>query len=190
VKMPDGAWTKLRALHVESTSSAMTPWLLVDAGTRFGKIEAFGESVARDLGTEVIAISAQTSADAYGLWHFRGSERVRVLVYSRDEGGWITDQGSTQDWEPTFFFDDRASTAAGDDANDWPDNLYDDMSDDDRVRYEAAKTIGDARSILGLLHPSSLAPFTRLCWHFGLELQKPGAVWSPPKLGLLSKLFG
>jgi hypothetical protein len=190
VKMPGGAWTKLRAHHVESTSSAVKPWVLIDGRGRFGTIEAFGENVARDLGSDVIAISAQTNADAYGIWHFRGDERARVLVYSRDYGGWLTDEGATQDWERTFFFDERATTSDSDDGSRWPDNLYDEMSDEDLARYEAAKKDGDARSILGLIHPSSLTPFARLCRHFDLELQKPSAIWNPPKISFLSRLFG
>lgn len=178
VKMPSDAYGKLHTHHVESTSSAVKPWLLIDCKDQLGKVETFGEVLARDLDSDVLAIVAQTNADAYGIWHFHSDRRVRAIEFSRDSGGWLVDDGDTQDWERALFFDPRSSTK--DDDQPWPDTLPDDISDEDLARYEVAKKKGDSRSIQNLLHLHSLAPFERLCRHFDLEWNKPSAIWHPP----------
>ncbi|MEO8798342.1 MAG: hypothetical protein ABI551_10685 [Polyangiaceae bacterium] len=188
VKMGAEAWPILGKHGVEATSSRVVPWIYVDCAGAFGEIEAFGETLSRALGSECIAFSAQSSADAYGVWHFDRGERLRVLTYSGDHGGWSKNEGAQQSWEAAFFFDPRGSTA--DDVACWPAMLGDELSPEDVARYEAAKTKGDPRPVMDLLHPSSLRDVERLCAFYDCDARKIDGTWRPVKKGFFASLFG
>jgi len=66
--------------------------------------------------------------------------------------------------------------------------LFDDISDMDAARYEAAKRIGDATAVMDLLHPSSTAPMWRVCESFGVRADGPHGHWKKPTMW--SRLFG
>src|SRR5262249_5191529 len=102
----------------------------------------------------------------------------RKLEYSGDGGGWITQDGSSQAWEPAYFFGDDEGTG---DEEKWPHNLGDELDDEDIARYERAKQQRDASSIMDLLRGGSVWPLHRLCAHLGVDPNTPGArVTAPP----------
>jgi hypothetical protein len=132
-----------------------------------------------------IGFVVQTSSDCHSMHAYVNGHCVRRLDYVRDEGGWLVVEGHPQPWERAYFFD------RGDEGDKgvWPGMLYDDISDADRGRYEAARRKGDPSPVLSLLHPSSTEPMWRVCVSFGIaEGQPPTGTWKKPSFW--SRLFG
>ena len=188
VKMTNEAWPILGRHGVEATSSRVVPWILVDAGSAFGDVEALGRRLSLALDSQCIAFAAQSASDAYGIWSFDRGERVRALEYTRDGGGWTRDEGEPAAWENVFFFDPKGSTA--DDGSRWPAMIDDDLSLEDVARYGTAKRTGDARSVMDLLRLSSLSDVARMCAFFDCDGQKVDGKWKPVKKSFLASLFG
>ncbi len=160
---------------VEQVGEGTSPFALIECEVGFD-IQAsvrLAEALSRELATMAIGFVVQTTSDVHEVHSFVNGTCVRRLVYSRDEGGWIGVEGEPQSWERAYFFDE-GSTAERDT---WPDMLFDELSDDDTMRYEAAKRAGDAMLVLPLLHPSSTAPMLRVCDSLGVKGDKPGGRW-------------
>jgi hypothetical protein len=143
--------------------------------------------MSRDLGTTAIGFVVQTAADVHEVHAFSKGTAIRHLAYSRDNEGWVRIEGTPQPWERAYFFDDAASTAS-DAVGQWPDMLWDEISEQDVARYEAARRQGDASSVMDLMHPSSTAPMHRVCSAFDVRPDRPQARWR--KRSFLSRLFG
>jgi hypothetical protein len=168
-------WAQARAAGVEPWAEDVPPHVLVECPGEFGVVESFARELSRAVGRTCVACAAQTSADAYGVWVYRGGEPLRQLTYSRDDGGWRTSTGTPQDWEGSFFFEED-------------DMVDDEVADEDRERLERARAAGDATSVLDLLHPSSSRPFQRLCRAHGVDPDEPHARWQRPSI--LMRIFG
>lgn len=171
-------WDIARKHGVDAASTEIPPYLLVecDSGFDFQASVRLAEAMSRELGAIAIGFVVQTTADVHEIHVFDKGTPIRRLGYSRDEDdGWVVVEGTPQPWEPAYFFHD--------------DMLWDDMTDEDTARYEAARTAGDASAVLDLMHPSSTAPMHRVCRSFGLAGDRPHARWKK-KGSFLSRLFG
>lgn len=60
--------------------------------------------LAKKTSSSVLAVMAQTSADAYVLEEHTEAGLARRLVYSRDGGGWAPPDGPERPWEAGFHF--------------------------------------------------------------------------------------
>lgn len=171
---------------VQQTSEGVAPFALIECevGFDFQASIRLAEALSRDLATMAIGFVVQTTSDVHEVHSFVNGTCVRRLAYSRDEGGWIGVEGEPQFWECRYFFDESSTT----DGDTWPDMLFDELSDDETMRYEAAKRAGDAMSVLPLLHPSSTAPMLRLCDSLGISGDQPAGRWK--QRSFLARLFG
>lgn len=97
---------------------------------------------------------------------------MRKLTYSADEGGWLAQSGTPQEWEAAYFFPEGAGI---DDGQDWPHNLTDEVTDDDLERYRAAREQKDTGSIMDLLSAGSPHSILRLARHLKVDLDQPAA---------------
>ena len=122
-----------------------------------------------ELSTMSIGFVAQTNTDVHVMRTFVNGTAIRRVEYNREGGGWGILDGEPQPWERAYFFDEERSAGG----NNWPDMLDDEISDEDRARYEEAKRAGDPSAIIGLLHPYSLAPMWRVCEAFGIRRRRP-----------------
>lgn len=177
---------RVAAKHgVQPVSVGVPPYVLIECevGFDFRASIRLAEAVSRDLSTKAIGFVVQTTSDVHEMHTYMNGTCVRRLGYSRDEGGWIIVEGEPQSWERAYFFDD-GSTADGDT---WPDMLFDELSDEDTKRYAEAKRVGDAMSVLQLLHPSSTAPMSRVCESLGIKGDKPAGRWK--KRSFLARLL-
>ncbi|HEY5948521.1 MAG TPA: hypothetical protein VIV40_23650 [Kofleriaceae bacterium] len=181
-------WDIARKHGVEGTTEEIPKYVLVecDVGGDFHASVRLAEAMSRDLGATAIGFVVQTTADVHELHAFSKGAAIRRLAYSRDNDGWVQVEGTPQLWERAYFFDDAASTAS-DDAGRWPDMLWDEMSDEDVARYEAALRQGDASTVLDLMHPSSTVPMHRVCASFDVGPDRPQGRWK--KRSFLSRLF-
>jgi hypothetical protein len=182
-------WDVARKHGVEATTQETPKYVLVecDVGGDFHASVRLAEAMSRDLGGTAIAFVVQTTADVHEVHAFSKGAAMRRLAYSRDNDGWLQVEGTPQAWERAYFFDDAASTAS-DEASRWPDMLWDDISDEDVVRYEAARRSGDASSVMDLMHPSSTLPMHRVCESFGVRSDRPLGRWTR-KRSFLARLF-
>ena len=124
---------------------------LIECEGDFEASTQLAEALSAELETPAVGLFMQTGADVHGVRAFDSGKLVRRLDYSRDNGGWLHVSGTPQPWESAFFFDGPADDALG---TPWPDTIYDDLSDEDIARYEAARAIGDASSVMDLVHAS------------------------------------
>ncbi|HZI08569.1 MAG TPA: hypothetical protein VEZ71_31420 [Archangium sp.] len=169
----------LAATHRLTVTGAVTPWVLVRSdvhSTALGP-PAFAEALSRELQGTVLAFFIQTTASVERLEHWEKGQLVRKLEYAGDAGGWITQQGTPQAWESVYFFADDEGTAED---MAWPVNLGDELSDEQLARYEHARAAKDASGIMDLLRGGSLWQVHRVCEHFGLDPNQPGAHYRPP----------
>lgn len=176
----EDVWDLLRRQGIKVVSAGAPPaFVLIECTVDFAALAppAFSRALSKDVGGMVLAFFAQTNSDVYELQCFRDGERVRLLEYSRDGGGWFKQDGEVQPWERSFFFDE-GSTAAGAES---PDLLDPDVSEEDRARYEAARQRGDAMPVFDLLHPSSTRPLRRVCASFGVDPSTPAGRWRVPR---------
>jgi hypothetical protein len=180
-------WEVARKLGVRSPLDTVPAYVIIDcdSGFDFHASMRVAADLSRELSTMAVGFVVQTTSDVHMMHAFTDGSCVRRLEYSRDDGGWGVVEGEPQTWEKIYFFDER-STA---DAEAWPDMLDDELSAEDRARYEEAKRLGDPSAIMGLLHPSSTAPMWRVCASLGIdEAAPPAGIWKKPSLW--SRLFG
>jgi hypothetical protein len=131
------------------------------------------ELLSRFTGGVGVGFVAQTASDAYQIRVFAAGARLRTLDYVRDQGGWLADEGTPQSWEQALFF--------GGDPLDL-DTVDDEMAEADRARIEAARTSGDPRAVMDLLHLGSLKPLRRVCAAMGVDSDQPAGFWKKPTL--------
>ena len=154
------------------------PWVLIDVEPQYGRLgpPRFARALSKDLNTSVIAFFLQTTVSNERVEHWQNGELLRELEYYEEGGGWTAQGGTSQPWEADYFFSDREGT--GDDAQDWPRNLADDVSNDDIARYEEARAKRTPAPIMDLLRGGSI---TRLCKFHGVDPNQPGGYYrSPP----------
>jgi hypothetical protein len=158
---------------------AMAPWLLVQVDVNFANLNVpgFAEELSRELHTNVVGFFLQSTASIEQIEHWQDGRLLRKLEYSGDEGGWIRQQGSPQTWESAYFFEEGEGTNEGET---WPNNLRDELTDEELDRYERARDRKDATPIMDLLSGGSPWSIHRLCTHFGVDPDKPGARFTPP----------
>jgi hypothetical protein len=184
-------WDAVHAEGVEPMASRAVPALAlisVESGADFEAPLKLAESLSTVLPTTAIGFAAQTTSDAYEIRAYDRGECARRVAYSRDDGGWLAVEGIPQPWEPVFFFDGAAPSAADAPGGHWPDTIDDDLSEFDVARYEAARRARDPSRVMDLLRLHSTAPLLRLCAFYGIAPDAPVATWSKPSLW--SKLFG
>jgi hypothetical protein len=176
-----GFWDLAREQGVVPLATDVPARVLIDFEPRSGPEAAVrtAQTLSSALSSRCLAFAAQTNADVYELHAFERGTRIRRLVYSRDEGGWLHVEGEVQPWERAFFFDE-ASTSR--DSDTWPDMLWDEISAADVARFEEARRAGDAGAVLDLLHPSSTRPLWRLCSFLGVPPDAPRGRWRKPGL--------
>ncbi len=160
-------------------STASQGWSLVQCDVNLASLgpPTFARELSRELRTTVIAFFLQSAASVEQIEHWENGQLMRKLEYSGDGGGWVTQSGTPQAWEPTYFFAEDEGTVEG---AKWPMNLRDELSDEELARYERAKISSDASSVMDLLSGGSVWPIERLCRYFGLDLAKPNAHYTPP----------
>lgn len=154
-------------------------WLLVDVGVNAAHLRPpkFAERLSRDIQGTVIGFFLQSTASCEDIEHWHDGTLLRRLVYSADEGGWITQFGSVQPWEAAYFFPTGEGT---EDGEEWPSNLGDEIADDEIARYRQAKAAQDASGVMELLSAGSPSSIRRLCAHFGIDIERPAARFTPP----------
>ncbi|NUO53886.1 MAG: hypothetical protein HOV80_34005 [Polyangiaceae bacterium] len=181
-------WDIARKHGVDGSTQEIPKYVLIDfeVGFDLDASVRLAEAMSRDLEVMAIGFVVQTSADVHGVHAFNKGAAIRRLVYSRDNDGWVQMEGTPQPWERAYFFDERASTTS-DEGNRWPDMLWDEMSEQDIARYEAARRVGEASSVMDLMHPSSTAPMRRVCESFDVRPDRPLGRWK--KRSFLSRLF-
>ena len=182
-------WDLARKHGIDGTTKEIPKYVLVecDVGGDVHASVRLAEALSRDVGATAIGFVVQTTADVHEIHAFSKGAAIRRLAYSRDNDGWVQVEGTPQPWERAYFFDDAASTAS-DDADRWPDMLWDELSEEDVARYEAARRQGDASSVMDLMHPSSTLPMIRVCESFDVQVDPPLGRWK--QRSLLSRLFG
>jgi hypothetical protein len=169
-------WAIARKHGVIAQTQALPKFVLIDCEPGLGFFEAsfrLAEAMSKDLGAMAIGFVAQTAVDVHQLHVFNKGSVIRQLDYVRDEGGWLEVQGTAQPWERAYFFDD--------------DMLSDELSEEEKDRYEAARRAGDASGVMDLMHPSSTEPLCRVCATFDLRPDQPLGRWK--KRSLFSRLF-
>lgn len=170
---------------VEATTRDIAPHALIDCGHAFAAASELAQALSKATGLAALGFVVQTAVDVHELYAFKSGTIVRRLGYSRDGDGWEIVEGAPQPWERAYFFDDAPYSF--DDEGPWPDMLWDDISEQDIARYEAARQAGDASAVLPLFHPSSTAPMQRACKYFGVEPAHPHARMR--KRSFLSRLW-
>lgn len=158
--------------HGATLEGAPGPWVLVQVDGGAISPPDFARHVSRALGGRAISFAAQTAASVEALQAWDEGTLVRTLTYSGDQGGWIEQDGAPQDWEAAYFFADGEGTRDGEA---WPLALDDEISDEDLARFETARAAKDASTVMDLLHAGSAHGLRRLCAHFGVDPQRPGA---------------
>lgn len=171
-------WDVARRRGIEPRVATVPARALVSCEIDFEAPLRLAAELSRDLEAFALGFVVQTNADVHRLHAFDRGELVRKLDYSRDGGGWVADDGAKQPWEARYFFDDAPTT----EADEWPDMLHDDLSDDDVARYERARAAGDPRPVMDLFHPSSARAMRRVCQFFGVDADAPVGLWKKPSL--------
>ncbi|CAN5728336.1 hypothetical protein BH11MYX2_BH11MYX2_34820 [soil metagenome] len=144
-------WDLARAHGITPTSPAVPPRVLVDCDIDFEASTRLAQTLSAQLQAFAVGLIMQTTSDVHGIRAFDRGTLLRRIDYSRDEGGWLDLVGPAQPWESALFFDGPADLSP---TTPWPDTLDDDISDEDIARYEAARTLGDASTVMDLVHAS------------------------------------
>ncbi|HEY3255659.1 MAG TPA: hypothetical protein VGJ91_16990, partial [Polyangiaceae bacterium] len=146
-------------------SAPSSPWLLIDVEPRLGKLgpPSFAQGLSRDMKTSVIAFFLQSTVSTERIEHWKNGQLLRELEYYLDGGGWIAQRGTPQAWEGAYFFSDEEGTATG---QQWPNNLGDEISTGDILRYEQARAQRTAEPVMDLLMGGSIE---RLCEFYGVD---------------------
>lgn len=161
--------------HIAVTDASQ-PWVLIDVAPQLGKLgpPPFAALLSRELDTSVLAFFLQTTVSNERVEHWQGGQLVRALEYYFDGGGWISREGEPQDWEAAYFFAEDEGTGEGER---WPFNLGDEVSDDDVLRYNAARLARCAGPVMDLLMGGDI---WRLCAFHGVDPTRPGAHYQTP----------
>lgn len=178
VRVEDTArFVKLAKRHRIGVTDPSGPWVLVEDEPRLGQLgpPRFSKDLSREMSTSVIAFFLQTTVTNERVEHWESGKLVRELEYYLDGGGWIAQNGIPQSWEAPYFFCAEEGTNPG---MEWPHNLAVDISDDDIIRYEQAKSAMSPSSVMDLLTGGSIP---RLCRFFGVDPGRPGAHHTPPR---------
>jgi hypothetical protein len=162
-------WDVVRRYNVFASADAVPVRALIECEGDFEASTRLAEALSADLETSAVGLFMQTGADAHGVRAFEGGKLVRHIDYSRDSGGWLDVSGTPQPWESAFFFDGPADLAP---ETPWPDTIHDDLSDADIARYEAARAMGDASSVMDLVHASGGSIHRVAAW-LGVDPRKP-----------------
>jgi hypothetical protein len=125
----------------------------------------------------------QTGAEVYFTHVYQAGKPVRKLEYNRDYGRWVAVEGVPQPWEQAHFFGRDAKEDGV------PDMVWEDVSEADRLVYQAAREAGVVGEAIHLLHPSSTAPMYRVCAAFNINEGEASGRWSLAKTSLFSRLF-
>lgn len=169
----------LLAKHGITLSGEAGAWLLVQpTSLRIGHLgpPPMAETLSRELDTRVIAFALQTTASVEELEVWESGRRVRHLACS--EGEWTTFEGAAQAWEGAYFFADGQGV---DGEEEWPDNLRDEVTDEELARYRKARKKRDASTVMDMLLGGSADGLLRLCVHLGVDPDEPGAGYDLPK---------
>lgn len=168
---------KVAQAHQITIESVQSGWQLIDSKVGMTNLNTprFAESLSRELQATVIGFFQQTSASVQLIEHWEKGALLRKLAYSGDQGGWITQEGAQQEWEPLFFFVKGEGIGAG---QAWPLNLADDITENEKTRYESAQALQNPSQVMDLLGEGSIQ---RVCAHFGVDPEKPNARFSPSR---------
>jgi hypothetical protein len=177
-------WDIARKHRIAPATSETPKYVLIHCDIDFEVHARLAEALSRDIDAMALGFLAQTTVDVHELRAFKSGTSIRRLGYSRDDNGWLQVEGTPQSWERAYFFDDGSTS---DDDGLWPDMLWDDITDQDIARFEAARRTGDASAVMDLMHPSSTVPLQRVCESFGVDPDQPHGFWK--KRSLLSRLF-
>ncbi len=166
------------ARHRLTIDAPLGPWALMVGEVSVAHIEPprFAAELSAEIEGTVIAFMLQTGASCETLEHWERGELKRRLVCL--DASFTTIEGTPQAWEATYFFDPAEGTADG---KRWPLTLDDDIGEEDRLRYEEAKRVGEPSRVLDLIRGGSVWPMHRLVQHFGLDPKRPGARYSVPR---------
>ena len=169
-------WDVARRRDVLPIVEAVPPRVLIECEGDFDASTRLAELLSAELQVSAVALVMQTTSDVYGVRAFDRGALVRRLDYSRDFDRWVDVVGERQPWEPAFFFDGPADLAPG---ARWPDTIYDDISDDDIARYEAARNVGDASGVMDLVHASG-GSIHRVAAVLGVDPSQPAGRYRRP----------
>jgi hypothetical protein len=175
-------WEIARAHGITPSLTAVPPRALIDCDIEFETSTRLAQALSAQLQTFAVGLIMQTTSDVHGVRAFDRGNVLRRLDYSRDEGGWLEVIGAPQPWESVLFFDGPVELATH-----WPDTLDDDISDDDIARYEAARKLGDASTVMDLVHASG-SGIHRVATALGVISTEPHAHWHKP--GFFKRVLG
>ncbi len=170
-------WDVARRHHVSGSVDTVPARALIECEGDFEASTGLAEALSAALETSAVGLFMQTGADAHGVRAFERGKLVRRLDYSRDSGGWLDVSGTPQPWESVFFFDGPADLA---DEAPWPDTLDDELSDADIARYETARAIGDASTVMDLVHASG-GSVHRVAAALGVDPSQPVGRYRRPR---------
>jgi hypothetical protein len=179
-------WDVARGIGVESTKKDVPPYVVISCDASFDMTAVFtlSKDLSAALATTVIGFVIQTGVDTHFTHVYRDGVLIRRLEYEREGDHWIAVEGTAQPWEPAYFFGKELGE------EDWPDMLWDEISDADLARYQKARTAGAIGDAIDLIHPSSTAPMHRVCERLGIPGGTASGTWSPPRKSLWSRFFG
>ncbi len=158
-------------------ADASRPWVLVEVAPQLGRLgpPPFAQALSKELNTTVIAFFVQTTVSNERVEHWQSGRLVRELEYYMDGGGWIAQSGEPEEWEGAYFFAEDKGTGA---EEEWPNNLGDEVSEEDIRRYDAARSKRAAGPIMDLLMGGDVL---RICEFYGVDIVHPGARYVAPR---------
>lgn len=171
-------WEVARRRHVSSSVDTVPARALIECEGDFEASTRLAEALSAELEASAVGLFMQTGADVHGVRAFDRGQLVRRIDYARDAGGWADVSGTPQPWESVLFLDPDTE---------WPDTIDDDLGDADIARYEAARAIGDARSVMDLVHASG-GGIHRVAAALGVDPSQPDARYRSPRWW--RRLFG
>ena len=131
-------------------------------------VPKYAQALSADLSCDVIAVSIQTTASCETVEHWRNGERIRCL--SGSEGKFDLIEGTSQAWEPCYFFYKNAE-----------DYIED---EEELVRFRAAIAENNPSKVLDLVYVGSMNGIAALLEAKGLSLEHPHATAIPKSKSL------
>lgn len=125
----------LNAIYVRATQQEVVTRLLVEyptaetepglefyvieqPRTAFEPPEAELAALSARLNTDVLWLTVQSAADAFGFHHWQGGKHLRTLVYGyAEQGVWERVEGEPEQWEREGLFDPQRLASRLEDAN-------------------------------------------------------------------------